>query len=147
MTVILFVSLNAKSQEIALKAGVSYAATSTVIDESVGFMFGFTFIENKVELSADFNYYIDELGDQLYTPYAFNFDARYVTHQLFKGKLELFPIVGLNYSNIYFSEVGLNLGMGSRFDINKKLSVFSEYKYVFGNMDGSTFNIGIQVKP
>ena len=147
MTLLLLISINAKSQEMALKAGVAYTSAATVVDESIGFMFGFTFIEKKVELSADFNYYIDEAGDQLYTPYAFNFDARYVTHQLFKERLDLFPIIGVNYSDIYFRELGLNLGLGSRFDINKKLSIFSELKYVFGNLDGTTYNIGIQIKP
>lgn len=139
-------SVSAQAQKVSINAGLAYSNAGSHIDESVGLMYGFVFSEDKVELAGDFNYYFDEAGDPNVSPWAFNVDVHYVTLQ--KGKISVFPIIGMNVSQVYaLTNVGLNMGLGSRYELNKRLAVFSNYKYVFGNMDASTFNIGINLKP
>ncbi len=134
-----------QAQEVAIKAGVTYSNASSVINESFGYMFGATFIEGNLELTGDFNYYMDNQGDQLYTPYAFNLDGRYIL--LNKGKFQMYPMLGINLSNFHGIEMGLNVGAGSRYTVSPKLSVFSDLKYTFGSMDGTSINLGIQLRP
>lgn len=136
-----------QAQEVAIKAGATYSNASSVIDESFGYMFGATFIDGQLELTADFNYYMDNQSDQLYTPYAFNLDARYVLFTMSNGKYKIYPIGGVNISNFYSLEVGLNAGVGSRYQISPKLSIFGDAKYTFGTMDGASGTIGIQLRP
>ena len=107
---------------------------------------GFVFSDNKVELAGDFNYFFDEADNQRYSPWSLNFDVRYVT--LDKGKYNLYPIVGINMNQIYdLKSVGLNLGLGSRYAINKRIGVFLDTKYSFGYMDGTFISLGINLKP
>lgn len=143
MALCILVSSAAFSQVMVPKAGLAYTNASTISDEGFGAMFGFVFSQNKVQLSSDFNYYFDEVGENEFSPFALNLDIRYVAFN-YKKKFELFPIVGVNYSSIFTNEVGLNTGVGSTLEVSKFLKVFSEYKYVFGNMDGSTFSVGVQ---
>lgn len=137
------VSSTAFSQVMTPRAGVSYTNATTFTDETVGAMFGFVYSHNHIQVSSDFNYYFDEIRDDEFTPFALNLDIRYVAYQ-YKKKFDVFPIMGVNYANMYTKEIGLNLGVGSTLSINKYLKIFSEYKYVFGTMDGSNIALGVQ---
>ena len=141
-----FMSANMLAQEVSINAGLAYSNAATIIDNSVGVMYGFVFSDNKVEISGDFNYFFDEAESQRYSPWALNLDVRYVT--LDKGKYNLYPFVGVNMSQIYdVKSVGLNLGAGSRFAINKRIGVFLDAKYSFGHVDGAFVALGINLKP
>lgn len=145
--IVIFAVVGVQAQEVALKAGVVYSNLSATIDESAGFMFGATFIENQLEISADFNYFLDEDLDQFFTPYAFNFNTRYVVAQLAKGKYEIYPMGGVGFSRIHSLEVAMNVGVGSRYELNKKMSIFGDFQYSFGAMDGVFLTIGLQLLP
>jgi len=138
-------SASAFSQVVVPKVGFSYTNAGAITDESIGALFGFVYSHNKVQVASDFNYYFDEVGDGELSPFALNLDIRYVVFN-YKKKFDVFPIVGVNYSSIYKNEIGLNTGIGSTLTVGKYLNIFSEYKYVFGNMDGSTFSVGVQFK-
>ena len=141
-----FMSANMSAQQVSINAGVAYSNVASIIDNSIGVMYGFVFSDNKVEISGDFNYFFDEADNQRYSPWALNFDVRYVT--LDKGKYNLYPFVGVNMSQIYdLKSVGLNLGVGSRYAINKRIGVFLDAKYSFGYMDGVFVSMGINLKP
>jgi hypothetical protein len=139
------ISASVQAQQVSINAGIAYSNAAAIIDNSIGIMYGFVFADNKVEIAGDFNYFFDE-SDNQYSPWSLNLDVRYVT--LDKGKYNLYPIIGLNMNQIYsLKSVGLNAGVGSRYALNKRLSVFADAKYSFGNMDGVFTSIGINLKP
>jgi hypothetical protein len=142
-----FMAANMSAQQVSINAGLAYSNAASIIDNSVGVMYGFVFSDNKVEISGDFNYFFDKAEDsQQYSPWALNLDVRYVT--LDKGKYNLYPFVGVNMSQIYdLKSVGLNLGAGSRYAVNKRVAIFLDAKYSFGYMDGVYVALGMNLKP
>ena len=147
LTFTVLMSATMTAQQVSINAGLAYSNAATIIDNSIGVMYGFVFADNKVEIAGDFNYFFDEAKDGgQYSPWALNLDVRYVT--LDKGKYNLYPIVGVNMSQIYnLKSVGLNAGLGSRYAINKRIAVFLDAKYSTGYMDGMFVSMGINLKP
>lgn len=141
------VALSSQAQSVSIKTGVAYTNVSSIVDESVGLMYGFSFVDKKIEIAADFNYFFKEPGfDRWQTPYAFNVDVHYTIFET--PKYKAYPILGFNIASHYdFRSVGLNIGVGSYYMIDRNISVFSEGKYVLGVWDGAALNLGVRLTP
>lgn len=142
-----FISASVSAQEVSINAGLAYSNAASILDNTVGIMYGFVFADNKVEIAGDFNYFFDTAADsERYSPWSLNLDVRYVT--LDKGKYNLYPLIGVNMNQVYdLKSVGLNVGAGSRYAISKRMAVFLDAKYSFGYMDGTFVSLGINLKP
>lgn len=145
--VFFLLSIASQAQSVAIKTGVAYSNASSIVDESIGLMYGFSFVDKKIEIAADFNYYFKEAGfDRWQTPYAFNIDVHYTIFET--PKYKAYPILGFNIASHYdFSSVGLNIGVGSYYQLDRNISVFSEGKYVLGVWDGAALNLGVRLTP
>jgi len=99
-------------------------------------------------------YFAESNSNYKYSWYEFNVNANYYFFK--EGVANLYGIGGLNYivskskekfgdeNSTSNGELGLNLGMGSNFDIGKKILPFVEMKFVLGEADQLGIFFGVK---
>ena len=107
------------------------------------------FLKDNLALSPELNIFFIEGDNGFWT---INADA----HFYFAGSsaASVYGLAGLNLSTFKFerfngedetdSELGLNLGIGSNFDINSAITPFAQFKFVINDYDQAVLSFGIR---
>lgn len=147
-TFILFSALVVRGQEVRLGGGLSYG---TVI-KNAGLNVRADFrVHPQWSVVPHFNWFIGkERYGIKYQWNAINVDGHYIFEM--DESWMVYPLLGFNIAtvgekvrDITFSdtEIGINLGFGSEYKLDKRLSGFGEVKYVIGDADQAVFTFGI----
>jgi len=112
---------------------------------------GDVLIDKQWSISPQFNWFFNrENGPFIHRWNAINIDAHYYFEV--DNTWKIYPIFGVNfatvsekfngvtYSNSY---IGANLGAGTEYVLNSRLSGFGEVKYVIGDADQAVFTLGV----
>ena len=104
--------------------------------------------------SPNFNLFFNKKNESFTTEWK---DLNIDGHLYFEmdRRWNLYPLLGINFAtisekedNLTFSnsEVGFNLGVGSEFKIDRRLSGFGEAKYVLSGADQAVITFGLIYK-
>lgn len=113
-------------------------------------------INENIAVAANFAYYFTENSEFAKTSFwEFNGNVNYYFTST--ESLEVYGIGGLNYSrsavtfegfgfdgSAAVGEIGLNLGIGSNFNIGKNFLPFAEMKYVVSEFDQLVIQVGVK---
>ncbi len=141
-------TLTSKAQEYSLGGGLGYGSGINTI--GINFRGDAKF--NKLwSISPHFNFFFNKKNDNVSKKWnAFNVDGHYffeidptwVFYPLFGVNIATVSekVNGVTFSN---SAVGINLGFGTEYSIDSKLTGFGEVKYVIGDADQLVMFFGI----
>ena len=148
ITLFSFFSFLLKAQDFSLGGGLGYG---TQIN-NLGLNFrGDVKFEKQWSITPHFNYFFNKTeGAVTYKWNALNIDGHYFFEldQLWT----FYPLFGINFStvsekvnDITFSnsDVGINLGIGSEYNFDRRLSGFGEIKYVVSEADQLVITLGL----
>ncbi len=108
------------------------------------------FLKSNLAISPELNFFFVE-GDNGW--WTINADG----HFYFAGSsaASVYGLAGLNLTTFSFerpngeddsdTELGLNLGIGSNFDINSVVTPFAQFKFVINDYDQAVLSFGIRV--
>ena len=112
---------------------------------------GDVLIDKQWSVTPHFNWFFNrENGPFLHRWNALNLDAHYYFEV--DNSWKVYPLFGVNfatvsekfsgvtYSNSY---IGANLGAGTEYEFDSRLSGFGEAKYVIGDADQAVFTLGV----
>jgi len=121
-------------------------------------------VNTKIDLVPNATYFLPHMvdvenGTHEYTWWTVNLDGHYVVVE--KSKLQLFGLMGLNFTNelkridelwqgqqpykdkVTINKLGLNIGAGGQLHLSKFFNPFAEVKYTLGERDQLCFALGI----
>lgn len=113
-------------------------------------------LNDKWSVSPSLLFYFPEKnGNIKVSYYEFNINGNY--HFYNSGSADVYALGGLNYfhakvkntstdQSVSGDEVGLNIGIGSNFDIGKNWQPFGEAKFVIGDADQLALFFGVKFK-
>ena len=111
-------------------------------------------VSDKVSLSPSLLFYFPESTNTFrYNWLEFNTNVNYYFFQ--QGAINVYGIGGMNYFNQHVKnkdtgsssshgDVGVNLGVGSYFNVNKNFYPFAELKFVLGDADQMALFFGVK---
>jgi opacity protein-like surface antigen len=153
LILIAFFSFTTVNAQISLGGGLGYA---TEIDNLNFHLDGNYAFNEKWEGAATFTYYLtgEEAAGFDLSWYGFDFNAHYNFSEYTNGKI--YGLAGLNIMMVSVSyddptgmigdistsdtDIGLNIGVGTKYALNEKLSLFGEAKYTIAG--AGFFNLG-----
>ncbi|MGF1635435.1 MAG: outer membrane beta-barrel protein [Cyclobacteriaceae bacterium] len=150
---IVFMGAYATQAQVRVGGTIGYGTQAEAIGLGV---IGDYMIKDNIGIAANFAYYFTERNEFAKTSFwEFNANVNYYFTET--GSLEMYGIGGLNYSRSTVSiqglgfdfggsvgEIGLNLGIGSNFDIGKNFFPFAEMKYVVSKFDQLVIQAGVK---
>lgn len=114
-------------------------------------------ITNQWSVSSSILFYLTESNSNFTRRWMeFNINANYYFYQ--EGIANLYGLGGINYLRSSYREkfgdertfssgdVGINLGIGSNFDVGKNFEPFAEVKFVLGETDQVALFFGMKFK-
>lgn len=152
LTLVTILAFTAQSQT---RLGVGLGWGSEI--EELGFgINGEFFVNEKISINPGFIFFLVDDGPfDKQNFWAFNANANYYFAQ--EGTVAFYGIGGLNLSTYSYkwndnekdsnTELGINLGIGSNFDLGGSVLPYAELKYVLGDYDqlvlffGAKFNL------
>ena len=151
LVLVLFISLATQAQT-RIGAGLGWGSEIEEIGIGVN---GEFFLNEQWSLNPGFIFFIVDDGPfDRQDFWTFNVNANYYFAQ--EGTVSFYGIGGLNLSTYSYkwngeddsnTELGINLGIGSNFDVGGKVMPYAELKYVLGDFDqlvlffGAKFNL------
>ncbi len=122
------------------------------VAKNVGLNFrGDVLIDRQWSISPHFNWFFNrENGPFLHRWNALNIDAHYYFEV--DDTWHIYPLFGVNFatvsekfSGVTYSNsfIGANLGAGTEYEFDERLSGFGEVKYVIGDADQAVFTLGV----
>ena len=152
---IFFINIfSSEGQDFRLGGGFSYGTGI----KNLGLNFrGDVKFDQKWSITPHFNYFFNKKEGVVTEKWnALNVDGHYYFE--IDQTSSIYPIFGLNFAtvsekvnDITFSnsDAGINLGFGSEYDFDRRLSGFGEIKYVISEADQAVITLGLlyQVNP
>ena len=146
---IVFATVSFSQAQASLGGGLAYG---TEVDEVGVIIDGEFFLKNNVSLSPDFIvYFVDDGANFKNGFWEFNANGHFYFNS--SQSAALYGLAGLNLSTSTYkpdggdrdsnSELGLNLGIGSNFDVNASFEPFAEFKFTIGDFDQAVFMFGL----
>ena len=151
LTIILFSNTISFSQDIRLGGGLGYGSRIN----NIGLNFrGDIKIRKHWSITPHFNYFFDKSkGAVTFKWNALNIDGHYYIDM--DNTWNIYPLFGFNFASVAekeneitfsSSDIGLNIGLGSEYYFDRRLSGFGEAKYVLGNADQLVLAVGFLYK-
>ena len=151
LTLILFTFLaitNSKAQNLRLGGGLSYG---TVI-KNAGLNFrGDVKFHKQWSIAPHFNWFYNKNNGPISKRWnALNIDGHYYFEV--EPTWTIYPVFGINIASVSEkangitfsnSDVGINLGFGSEYNFDRRLSGFGEIKYVISDADQAVITLGV----
>lgn len=144
-------SITLKAQEYRIGGGLGYGSQINTI--GLDFRGDIKF-QKQWSITPYFNYFFNkQKGDITAKWNALNVDGHYF-FEMDRAWI-LYPLVGVNFTNFSTkingisysnSDVGINLGFGSEYNFDRKLSGFGEVKYVISDADQLVITFGVLYK-
>ena len=143
-------------------AGINLNYGSGIENLGLGAKFQYTIIDH-LRAEVGFNYFFKKNYESMWDA---NLNAHYLIN-VYKDKLYLYPIVGLNFSSLIFdykcflkeygvdpnfehkdiNRFGLNLGAGAEYRVTEKIGLSLEYRHtILKDIDQGVFSIGANYK-
>ncbi len=136
LLLVAFVSLAALESQAQARLGGALSYGSEI--DAGGLMIdGEFFLNNKLAISPDLLFYFDG------GVWEVNGNANFI----FAGNkaISVYGVAGLNLTSFDGgSELGLNAGLGSNFDVGGRTKLFSEIKYIIGDLDQAVLSLGLK---
>lgn len=139
----IFVTLMLCVMTIAASAQVKSVDVKADLRGDFGLGAGVTLgLADKIDLAPRFNYYFADGGSNLFTidgDFHYNFNVA--------DKFDVYPIAGLVYLHATdFNKLGVNLGVGGKYQIKDNLGLFIEAKYQWvDGWDDTYFSLGVNI--
>ncbi|MEM9896422.1 MAG: hypothetical protein AAF789_08630 [Bacteroidota bacterium] len=133
---------HSQAQEVG--TGLVYAAEFNQLGIGVNGTFE---LNEEFEIAPSFFYYLTAENN-----FEINGNVNYHLSQ--EGIASVYGIGGLNFTTFQTiedneetrsTEIGLNIGIGSTFDLNSDIIPFAEAKYVLGNADQLSLFLGVRI--
>ena len=141
LLIVLVVSTLCSYGQARVGGGLSYG---TEIEEMGLNLTGEFFLKDIVALTPEINYFFT---DNNVTFWTFNADVHYYFNK--SSQASFYGLAGLNFASISNNnnsntELGLNLGAGVNFELNKSFTPFAQIKLVTGDADQGVFSFGLR---
>ncbi len=147
-TIIMFFSLCVKSQDFSIGGGLGYGSKINNIGLNIR---GDVTFYKQWSITPHFNYFFNKKKGAITKMWnAFNVDGHYLID--IDQTWMMYPLIGINFAavsekvnEITFSnsDVGINVGFGSKHNFDRRLSGFGEIKYVISDTDQLVITFGI----
>ncbi len=147
LCLVVMASVGARAQKGETAVGVNVAYGTEVSNVGIGVKGQYNVIDH-IRLEASFDYFFKNDGVSMWD---INVNAHYLFPVACNGKLKVYPLLGLSYSNwvthwgdiggayplashdddddsSHLSRVGVNIGAGLQYDINKHFAINLELK-------------------
>ena len=148
ITVFMFSSSLIKAQDFSVGGGLGYGSQINTI--GINFRGDVKFYK-QWSITPHFNYFFNkQKGDVTEKWNAFNVDGHYFFE--LDQTWNVYPLFGVNFAtvsekvnDITFSnsDIGINLGFGSEYIFDRRLSGFGEIKYVISDADQLVLTFGL----
>ncbi|MEQ8475038.1 hypothetical protein [Fulvivirga sp.] len=124
-----------------LGGGLSYG---TDVEELGLNLNGEFFLKSNLALSPEFNYFFIDGPGSFWT---INADGHFYFNR--SSQASFYGLGGINLATAGFdgntdTELGVNLGAGANFELNKSVTPFAQLKFVVGNADQAVFSFGVR---
>jgi len=143
-------SLTTYAQSV-VGGGLAYG---TDIEEPGIFVEGEFYVKSNFSIAPDIIiYFVDDAPGVNRGFWEFNANINYYFTE---GSAQVYGIGGLNYATATVdidgfgknsnSELGINLGIGSNFDINSSIMPFAEFKFTISEFDQAVLKFGLKYR-
>lgn len=141
-------ALASQAQDLDLKAGLTFPATSEKLGLNVGAKYGIT---PEIDAEAALSLFAPtKVGDSKFNIWMLDLNGHY-NFEVQDGFIA-YPLAGLNFTGATSkvgdtragnTELGLNIGGGAMYQISDPLKVFLDLRYVLGNADQAIIGFGV----
>lgn len=117
-------------------------------------------IMDNLTIAPNFSYYLPKDENDVVKTSIFEFNANANYYFMNDNALDLYGLAGLNYTNVKVEvenlgfgfggasssegKIGLNIGGGANFNIDKNWTPFAELKYVLSDFNQLVFSAGVK---